>query len=128
MGRSEQTTIGRAGEYLAAHILETAGIEAYRVDGDFDLILNIDGALVRMEVKASSKKTSGRNLYRFYIENRNADIYAFVALDIGLMRLRMTSELSASGEISYGPARFTPDNQAADIARLVETFGGKPKP
>jgi len=128
MGRSEQTSIGRAGEYLAAHILETAGIEAYRVDGDFDLILNIDGALVRMEVKASSQKTKGRNLYRFYVDNRNADIYAFVALDLGLMRLRMTGELNASGEIGYGPARFTPDNQAADIARLVETFGGTPKP
>ena len=128
MGRSDQTTIGRAGEYLVAHIFELAGVEAYRIDGDCDLILNIDGALVRMEVKASSRKTNGRNLYRFYIDNRNADIYAFVALDLGLMRLRMTSELSASGEISYGPARFTPDNQAADIARLVERFGGKPKP
>jgi len=127
MGRSEQTTIGRAGEYLAAHILEMAGIEAYRVDGDCDLILNIDGALVRMEVKAASAVYKPRNFYRYYIRSYNADVYAFVALDLGLMRLRMTGELSASGEISYVPARFTPDNQAADIARLVETFGGKPE-
>lgn len=127
MGRSDQTGVGRAGEYLAAHAFERAGIEAYRVDGDFDLILNIDGALVRVEVKAASAVYKPRNFYRYYIRNYNADVYAFVALDLGLMRLRMSGEFGSADTVAYSPARFTLDNQAADIARLVETFGGKPK-
>lgn len=127
MGRSDQTTIGRAGEYLVAHIFELAGVEAYRIDGDCDLILNIDGALVRLEVKAASAASRNRSLYRFYVTNLNADVFAFVALDLGLLRLRLPGELPAAGNVCFGPARFTPDNQAADIKRIVEKFGGQEK-
>lgn len=128
MGRSRETGIGRAGEYLVAHLLELSGIEAYRVDGDFDLIINASGALMRLEVKAASGRFKPRGSYRFFIGNRNADAYAFVALDLGLIRVKLAGELSRAKLVSLAASVFTPDAQAADIQRLLEKLLEKTPP
>lgn len=120
MGRSKATSLGRAGEYLVAHLLELAGVEAYRVDGDFDLILNASGTLMRLEVKASSGTFKPRGSYRFFISDRNADAYAFVALDLGMMRLRLAEEMVTANSVSMIPERFTAEAQAEDIQKLLD--------
>lgn len=122
MGRSKQTGIGRSGEYFVAHILELAEIEVYRVDGDCDLLVSLDGALLRVEVK-SATAPGIRGSYRFNMRKRpNADFCAFVALDLSLLRLIRSDELGRANIKSLHPIHFTPSNQNADIQRLIEAL------
>lgn len=122
MGRSKQTSIGRAGEYLVAHLLELAGIEVYRVDGDCDLIVSMDGTLLRVEVKAASA-INRRGFYRFNMKTRpDADYCAFVALDLALLRMFKTSDLGSADTKTINPKYFTSANQIADINRLTDSL------
>lgn len=125
MGRSKQTGIGRSGEYFVAHLLELAGVEVYRVDGDCDLVANLGGELLRLEVKsASAVGTRGR--YRFHIGARpNADFCAFVALDLALLRILNPSEIGKAEIKTLHPRRFTAANQADDILMLIENLKGR---
>lgn len=123
MARSKQTSVGRAGEYLAATLLEMAGIEVYRVDGDFDLILNLKGRLIRMEVKSASIIEPLKNRYRFYpVRKEDADVYAFVAIPMGLMRIFWGDDLNYNTQKNMSAKLFTQEAQDADIARLWQEF------
>jgi hypothetical protein len=52
VGRS-RTDIGRAGEFLAAYILETHGVEVHHVDrAGADLWCKVRGSIVTVQVKA----------------------------------------------------------------------------
>lgn len=128
MGRSRETGIGRAGEYLVAHLLELEGIETYRVDGDFDLVINVSGALMRLEVKASSGKFKPRGSYRFFLGHKNADAYVFVALDLGRIRVKLAGELGRAKLVSVAASSFTPEAQSADIQKLLGKVLERPYP
>lgn len=117
-----ETRKGRAGEYFAAHLFEAAGVEVYRVDGDFDLILNIDGELVRVEVKAASRQRDGRRSYKFHCKRRNADAYCFVALDLGLMRVFAEKEFTLRATFTVPAHEFTLAQQTTDIQALIKSY------
>ena len=126
--QKEQT--GRAGEFLAAYILESRGIECHRVDrrGD-DLWCKLpDGKLVTVQVKTAAKATvprendkkSGRKSYYRYHTGTlcGADWYIFVALDIEMIRLMPASEVTRVG-VNLSPHSFNANAQANDIAALL---------
>jgi uncharacterized protein (UPF0335 family) len=54
--RRANTDVGRAGEFLAAYILETHGIEVHHVDrAGADLWCKVQGSIVTVQVKSSHR-------------------------------------------------------------------------
>ena len=123
--QKEQT--GRAGEFLAAYILESNGVECHRVDrrGD-DLWCKLpNGRLVTVQVKAAAnakipklgKPNAPRSAYYRYHTGTlcSAEWYVFVALDVELIRLMPADEVNASS-VNLPPHAFNAQAQAADLA------------
>lgn len=106
--------VGRAGEFLVAAELEQRGIRCHRVDmQDDDLwVKSASGELLTMQVKATIEPRSDRSrpvCYAFTRANGDAQIFAYVALDIRLFILRG----APSGKtVRIKPADFT--RQAMD--------------
>jgi len=122
--QKEQT--GRAGEFLAAYILESNGIECHRVDrrGD-DLWCKLpNGRLVTVQVKAAANakipkvggpKGNRSSYYRYHTATLcSAEWYIFVALDLELIRLMPANEVNASS-VNLPPHAFNAQAQAADL-------------
>jgi len=85
--------VGRAGEFLVAAELEQRGIRCHRVDmQDDDLwVKSATGELLTMQVKATLEPRGDRErkpCYMFTRANGDAQIFAYVALDIRLFILR----------------------------------------
>ena len=110
--------VGRAGEFLVAAELEQRGIRCHRVDmQDDDLwVKSASGKLLTMQVKATLEQRSDRGrplYYSFTRVNGDAQIFAYVALDIRLFILRT----APSGKtVRIKPAEFTPQAMADSIA------------
>lgn len=106
--------VGRAGEFLVAAELEQRGIRCHRVDmQDDDLwVKSASGELLTMQVKATVEPRIERTRAARYIftrANGDAQIFAYVALDIRLFILRG----APSGKtVRIKPADFT--RQAMD--------------
>jgi len=106
--------VGRAGEVLVAAELEQRGIRCHRVDmQDDDLwVKSASGELLTMQVKATLEPRQERYReahYMFTRANGDAQIFAYVALDIRLFILRN----APSGKtVRIKPAEFT--RQAMD--------------
>ena len=126
--QTEQT--GRAGEFLAAYILESNGVECHRVDrrGD-DLWCKLpNGRLVTVQVKAAANakipkvggpKANRSAYYRYHTATIcEAEWYIFVALDIELIRMMPASEVNAHS-VNLTPHSFNANAQAADIAAFL---------
>jgi hypothetical protein len=126
--QKEQT--GRAGEFLAAYILESNNIECHRVDRrGSDLWAKLpNGKLVTVQVKTAAKasiprkggpKSGRKSYYRYHTGTLcNADWYIFVALDLELMRLMPASEVTGSSA-NLSPHSFNANAQANDIAAFI---------
>jgi hypothetical protein len=106
--------VGRAGEFLVAAELEQRGIRCHRVDmQDDDLwVKSSSGDLLTLQVKTTftPRRDRGRPLYySFTRADSDAQIFAYVALDIRLFILRN----APSGKtVRIRPADFT--RQAMD--------------
>lgn len=120
--------IGRAGEFLAAYILETFGVECHHVDrAGADLWCKVRGTLTYIEVKTSSGPRCSRfgrgNDFRYSFHTtrvKDAPWHCFVALDRRLLLMRPTAGLSNATHIPA--AGFTEDAQR----RSVEEFLANP--
>lgn len=122
MAQSKETSIGRAGEYFASHVFENHGVEVYRVDGDFDCILNLNKTLLRMEVKTVTAMRRDRRTYQFKVRTRDADVYCFVAMNLGIMRLMLTKDIGSRTTISFRPDQFTYEHQTSDLQQLFDLY------
>lgn len=122
------SAVGRAGEFLAAYLLESWGVECHHVDrAGSDLWCKlVDGRLVRVQVKTASgpfggkstKRPAGR--YRFFVSgSRELEWFCFVALDLGLMRMLRSSEVVPQGTLTLTAEEFTEEKQRADIERML---------
>ena len=134
--QAEKEQTGRAGEFLAAYILESNGVECHRVDrrGD-DLWCKLpNGRLVTVQVKTAAKalvpkkgnpEAKRSSYYRYHTGTLcNADWYIFVALDLELIRLMPASEVTTKG-MNLSPHSFNANAQANDIAAfLSQSVGG----
>lgn len=92
------TETGRLGEYLTAYILEREGIACSVVDrrGTDMWCERPDGSHFRLEVKtaeAPCHRGKGAFSYSFQVRRREADWYAFVALDLEKLLIRPRSWL-----------------------------------
>jgi hypothetical protein len=117
MAKISNTGAGRAGEYWVAYQLELRGIEVYRVDGQFDLIVNVCGQLAKLEVKSAFHARGSS--YCFFTPQRDVAEYALVAIDIGLMRIFTRDQLVSHTTTRIKPSEFTPEKQEADIAAFL---------
>jgi hypothetical protein len=124
VGRS-RTDIGRAGEFLAAYILETHGIEVHHVDrAGADLWCKVQGSILTVQVKASqaTAKTNDRSTqyYSFMTRNLAADWYCFVALDRELLIMRPALTITAT-TTRIAPSEFNEANQRRTIEEMLNS-------
>lgn len=120
------TQIGRAAEFLVCYTLQLNGIECYHVNSTTDVIATVaSGKLLRVEVKSATTPALRKNdnAYRFHISKTdNADWYALVALDTGLMifmsRTQVKTRDVKTRTITVRASRFTAELQADTIQKL----------
>ena len=116
-----KTQIGRAAEFLVCYTLQLNGIECYHVNSTTDVIATVaSGRLLRVEVKSATVPTPRKhdNAYRFHVSKTdNADWYALVALDTGLMIFMPRTQIKTR-LITIRESRFTAERQADTIQNL----------
>jgi hypothetical protein len=127
VGRSK-TDIGRAGEFLAAYILETHGVEVHHVDrAGADLWCKVRGSIVTVQVKSSqaTAKTNDRSTpyYTYSTRNPAADWYCFVALDRELLLMRPSESIVATST-RFSPVEFNEANQRRTIEDMIHAGTG----
>lgn len=128
MDLSKQS-IGRAGEFQAATIFELHGIVSTHVDiYGVDLWVETPSSRrVTVQVKSSMgpvQEEPRRRTTRYAFSRKRpqvdpADVYCFVALDLGLMRLCSGAELGRSVMKYYLVPEFTQENMEADLRRYL---------
>lgn len=115
------TQVGRAAEFLVCYTLQLNGIECYHVNSTTDVIATVaSGRLLRVEVKSATTPTLRKheNVYRFHVSKIcNADWYAFVALDTGLMIFMPRAQIKTK-LITIRESQFTEERQADTIQKL----------
>ena len=114
--------VARGGEYLVAHALEACGVRVVRVDlSGHDLwCRTVSGRLVSVQVKTcgSARFDRDRSALRYEFYDRGGsmrpDVFAFVALDLGLMLF-----LAGMGRRkNIRAVEFTGDAMRESIARF----------
>ena len=120
-----ETDKGRRGEFLAAYILETYGIEVHHVDrAGADLWCKVRDSIVTVQVKSSSAPSSSNKhtsvpYYAFRTQRPNADWYCFVALDRELLLLRPTKSIETA-TVRFSPSEFNEANQRRTIEEMID--------
>ena len=124
MGRS-RTDIGRAGEFLAAYILETHGVEVHHVDrAGADLWCKVQGSIVTVQVKActatAQSNVRSTQYYSYRTQNSDADWHCFVALDRELLLMRPSANIVAK-TTRIAPSEFNEANQRRTIEEMMNS-------
>ena len=118
--------LGRAGEFLAAYILETHGIEVHHVDrAGADLWCKVRGSIVTVQVKAcafarSTRNTSKVKYYSYMTHNTEADWFCFVAMDRQLIVMKPVSEITTKS-FRLTPTEFNEANQRRTIEEMLNS-------
>ena len=127
LGQGASST-GRAGEYFAAYVLESYGVEAHRVDTQYsDLWCRVGEDVRAVEVKTCTRfsvapahrKVSPH--YRFNVKSKKHGWFCLVALDIERLLFRPVEEVTASQTLQIQASEFTLDNQRMTIERFLES-------
>lgn len=123
---SQNTDTGRQGEFLAAYILETHGIEVHHVDRTgTDLWCKLGHGIVTVQVKSCSqpKQTNDRSnlYYTFSTQPSDADYYAFVALDRELLVIKANEGDAIKSTTRFMAHEFNATNQRRSIRAMLET-------
>lgn len=114
----DHTSIGRAGEFMAAYKLQMAGVEVAHINGTCDLHVTLPSkGVLRVEVKTAAT-ISKYGSYRFHRGGSDADIFVLVALKQGLLRVMRLDEMGGKITITLRPADFTQQAEDDDIAGL----------
>jgi hypothetical protein len=124
VGRS-RTDIGRAGEFLAAYILETHGVEVHHVDrAGADLWCKVQGSIVTVQVKACTAPTQSNvrstQYYSYKTQNSDADWHCFVSLDRELLLMRPAVMVVAK-TTRIAPSEFNEANQRRTIEEMMNS-------
>ena len=123
--RRAKTDVGRAGEFLAAYILETHDIEVHHVDrAGADLWCKVRGSIVTVQVKACTVPTQSNDrstlYYSYATRNPVADWYCFVALDRELLLMRPAVMVVAK-TTRIAPSGFNEANQRRTIEEMMNS-------
>lgn len=112
------TGVGRAGEFLVGARLQMAGLEVAHVNGSCDLHVTLPSKRVlRVEVKSSIQPTLSGS-FKFNRGGSNTDIFVFVCIPLGLIRVFSEYQLKGFQTTTLRPAEFTQQAEADDIAGL----------
>lgn len=122
---STSTNVGRRGEFLAAYILETYGVEVHHVDrAGSDLWCKIRGSITTVQVKSCSKPTRyGHNktdMYTYHTPKIDVDWYCFVALDRQLLLMKRSGSFTTA-KVRILPNEFNEANQRRTIEEFLES-------
>lgn len=125
MGQGAIST-GRAGEYFAAYVLESYGVEAYRVDTQYsDLWCRVGDEVRAVEVKTcTSPSKHGRDAqtyYRFNVSSKKHGWFCFVALDRELLLFRSAEEVGDRQSLRVSASEFNAANQRRTIEQFLES-------
>ena len=118
---ANRSSIGRAGEFLVAAELEQRGIRCHRVDmQDDDLwVKSSNGDLLTLQVKTTYEPRSDRSRplnYAFTRADGDAQIFAYVAMDVRLFILRGPP---TGKTVRIKPADFTQQAMDDSILRFL---------
>lgn len=114
------------GEFLAAYILETFGVEVHHVDRQgADLWCKVNGSIITVQVKSSagprkSRTTTNNEYYTFSTRAADVDWYCFVALDRRLLIMRPRSWVRVS-TTRFHPSEFNDTNQRVSIEEMLKS-------
>lgn len=113
--------IGRAGEFLVAAELEQRGIRCHRVDlkGDDLWVKSALGKLFTLQVKTTIKARQDRGrpfIYSFTRVSGNAQIFAYVALDLRLFILRNPP---TGKTVRIKPFEFTHQAMENSVSKMI---------
>lgn len=113
--------IGRAGEFLVAAELEQRGIRCHRVDlkGDDLWVKSALGKLLTLQVKTTIKARQDRGRpfsYSFTRVSGNAQIFAYVALDLRLFILRNPP---TGKTVRIKPFEFTHQAMENSVSKMI---------
>lgn len=123
--------IGRQGEFFAAYVLESQGVECHHVDRKgADLWCQLpSGVLLPVQVKASlgprpAEKWRSTTRYAFsHVDPQACEWFCFVALDLKLLIVRrLTGALRPTVNITV--KEFTPDAQASSLEAFLSENEG----
>ena len=123
---SKSKSVGRAGEFLSAYILETYGVEVHHVDRDgADLWCKVQGSILTVQVKASSKPMryghDTKEMYTYHTpKTLEVDWYCFVALDKQLLLMKKSDSFETS-KLRISPNEFNEVNQRRTIEEFMES-------
>ena len=117
--RLSSTQIGRSGEYYVCHLLEVAGIEVTRIDGQFDLLAVLpSGRLVRIEVKTATRHMRGFSV--FHRGMSVCDFWALYSVEAGIVRIvQNDSQYVRPKRIRVPVGDFTEELAQQDIEALL---------
>jgi hypothetical protein len=127
--KRQSTDIGRAGEFLAAYILETHGVEVHHVDrAGADLWCKVRGSIITVQVKTCqqpkpTRKSSSARYYSYLARTKDVDWYCFVALDRELLLMRPVSAI-LSKTLRLTPSEFNEANQRRTIEDMIHAGTG----
>jgi hypothetical protein len=122
------TTTGRIGEFFVMYLLEKHGIQCHHVTRfGVDLWCQSHlGDVFTVEVKSSNKNKRGRYAYDIKDE-RIADFYVFVALELETIIVRAAEELPTAVGHQLAPHQFNTQELISGIQRLGKFKRGRRK-
>ena len=122
---SKSKSVGRAGEFLSAYILETYGVEVHHVDRDgADLWCKVRGSILTVQVKSSSKPMryghDAKEMYTYHTPKIDVDWYCFVALDRQLLLMKKAGSFDTA-KLRILHNEFNEANQRRTIEEFLES-------
>jgi len=122
------TTTGRIGEFFVMYLLEKHGIQCHHVTRfGVDLWCQSHfGDVFTVEVKSSNKNKRGRYAYDIK-DDRIADFYVFVALELETVIVKAAEELPPAVGHQLAPHQFTVQELETGVRRLGNFKRGRRK-
>lgn len=120
--------VGRIGEFFAMYVLERHGIECHHVDrSGVDLwcqshyedmfTLQVKAANLATMQRKDTPKPRQRYLYNL-ANNKIADFYMFIALDVQRVIIKPTGELRRRASLQIHPDTFTQELELEGLETL----------
>lgn len=110
--------VGKAGEFFAAYVLQDAGADVHILNGEYDLLVTVNGELRKVEVKASWSRRNGSR-YTFYKGKSSAEYFVLVAMDTRLIRILSRNDMGDGTTRHVNSSEFSELNQLSDIAEFM---------
>jgi len=120
---------GQAGEFLTTYLLVRAGLQAIPVDvyGPDIWCRFPNGAVRTIEVKTAQSvsyrlRGGRRPSYAYHVPRREADIYAFVALDKERVLFKLPEDIPKYTTIRLSPEEFSIRNIQDSLSLLIPDY------